>query len=104
MKCEKCGKEITEDMNFCPTCGFTLIKGKTEQFVVNSENLIGKIKQLLHEGNVNKIIVKNEKGAILLEIPITIGLIGFVIAPWLAALGAIAAIATNCTIIVEKKS
>ena len=61
------------------------------------------MKELLHEGNVTRIIVKDEKGNLLLEIPATIGVIGVVLAPWLAALGAIAAIATNCKIIVIRR-
>lgn len=62
------------------------------------------MKELIHEGNVRRIIVKDETGRILLEIPVTIGLIGVVLVPWLAALGAIAALATRCTIIVERRS
>ena len=61
------------------------------------------MKELLHEGNVIRIIVKNEKGAVLFEIPATVGVVGVVLAPWLAALGAIAALATKCTIVVERK-
>ncbi len=70
---------------------------------VSSDNLIEKVKELLHEGNVNRIIVKDNKGKILLEIPATVGVIGVLLAPWLAALGAITALATNCKIIVERK-
>jgi CBS domain-containing protein len=74
-----------------------------EEYTVSSDNLIERVKELLHEGNVTRIIVKNEKGDVLLEIPATIGVIGVVLAPWLAALGAIAALATNCKIVVEKR-
>ncbi|KYK38662.1 MAG: hypothetical protein AYK18_06500 [Theionarchaea archaeon DG-70] len=70
---------------------------------MESDQLIEKIKELIHEGNVRRIIVKDEEDRLLLEIPVTIGVIGALIAPWLAALGAIAAIATKCTIIVEKR-
>ncbi|MCP8323921.1 MAG: DUF4342 domain-containing protein [Candidatus Methylarchaceae archaeon HK02M2] len=70
---------------------------------VSSDNLIEKVKELLHEGNVNRIIVKDDKGKVLLEIPATVGVIGVLLAPWLAALGAITALATNCKIIVERK-
>jgi hypothetical protein len=58
---------------------------------------------LLHEGNVTRIIVKDEKGKPLLEIPASIGVIGTVLAPWLTALGVIAALATNCRIVVERR-
>jgi len=58
---------------------------------------------LLHEGNVTRIIVKNEEGKTLIEIPATVGVIGALFAPWLAALGAIAALATKCKIVVERR-
>jgi hypothetical protein len=58
---------------------------------------------LLHEGNVTRIIVKDEKGKVLLEIPVTVGVIGVILAPWLAALGVITALATNCTVVVERR-
>lgn len=74
-----------------------------EEFTVSSDDLIEKVKQLLHEGNVTRIIIKDEKGKTLLEIPATIGVIGVLLAPWLAALGAIAALATNCRIVVERR-
>ena len=74
-----------------------------ETVSVSSDNLIERVEELLHEGNVTRIIVKDEKGKTLLEIPATIGVIGVVLAPWLAALGAIAALATNCKIIVERR-
>jgi hypothetical protein len=58
---------------------------------------------LLHEGNVTRIVIKDDAGKVLLEIPATVGVIGVVLAPWLAALGAIAALATNCKIVVERR-
>ncbi|MBS7633405.1 DUF4342 domain-containing protein [Candidatus Bathyarchaeota archaeon] len=74
-----------------------------EEFTVSAENLIEKVKELIHEGNVTRIIVKDEKDKVLLEIPVTIGAIGVVVAPWLAALGVIAALVTNCRIVVERR-
>jgi hypothetical protein len=74
-----------------------------EEFTVSSNDLIEKVKQLLHEGNVTRIIIKDEKGKTLLEMPATIGVIGVLLAPWLAALGAIAVLATNCRIVVERR-
>ena len=62
-----------------------------EEFKVKSEEVIGKIKELIHEGNVSRIIIKDEEGKTYLEIPVTIGVIGVLLAPWLAAIGAIAA-------------
>jgi hypothetical protein len=76
---------------------------KTEEFNVSSDDLIKTVKKLIHEGNTRRIIIKDEEGKVLLEIPVTIGIIGTVLAPWLAAIGVIGAIATNCTIVVEKK-
>ena len=74
-----------------------------EEFTVSSDDLIEKVKKLLHESNVTRIIVKDEKGKTMLEIPATVGIIGVLLAPWLAALGAIAALATNCRIVVERR-
>ncbi len=66
-----------------------------EEFKVKGEELIKKIKELIHEGNVRRIIIKDENGKIYLEIPVTIGVIGALIAPILAAVGAIAAMVAN---------
>jgi hypothetical protein len=74
-----------------------------EEFSVSADDLVERIRELLHEGNVTRIIVKDERGKILLEIPATVGFIGTVIAPWLAALGVIAALATKCKIVVERR-
>ena len=101
--CAKCGAKLEKDAKFCSSCGAKVAKVTTEEYSVSSDNLIERVKELLHEGNITRIIVKNEKDDVLLEIPATIGVIGVVLVPWLAALGAIAAIATNCKIIVEKR-
>ncbi len=74
-----------------------------EEFKVKGEELLAKIKQLFHEGNISRIIIKNEEGKVYLEIPVTIGLIGAVFAPVLAAVGALAALAANFTIEVVRK-
>ena len=101
--CAKCDAKLDEDTNYCSSCGAKVAKLTTEEYSVESDNLIERVKELLHEGNVTRIIVKNEKGDILLEIPATVGVIGVVLVPWLAALGAIAALATKCRIVVEKR-
>jgi Domain of unknown function (DUF4342) len=62
-----------------------------------------KVRELLHEGNVSRILVKDEGGKPLLEIPVTAGVVGVLIAPWLAAAGVVAALATRCTIVVVRK-
>ena len=101
--CSKCGAKLKEDDKFCSVCGASVTKVVKEEFSVSSDNLIERIKALLHEGNVTRIVIKDEAGKMLLEIPATIGVIGVVLAPWLAALGAIAAIATKCMIVVERR-
>jgi hypothetical protein len=75
----------------------------TEEFKINGEELIAKIKEILHEGNIRRVTIKNEAGDTVMEIPLTIGVAGAVLAPTLAAVGAIAALVTKCSIIVEKK-
>jgi hypothetical protein len=101
--CPKCGVRLKEDDEFCYACGTPVTKVVEEEFSVSADNLIEKVKELLHEGNVTRIIVKDEKGKVLLEIPVTVGVIGVVLAPWLAALGVIAALATNCTVVIERR-
>lgn len=75
-----------------------------EEFKVKGEELMAKIRQLIHEGNISRIIIKNEEGKIYLEIPVTIGVIGAVFAPLLAAVGALAALAANFTIEVVRRT
>jgi len=101
--CKKCGAKLSDDANYCSVCGTSAKDFKTEEFTVSSDDLVKTVKKLLHEGNVRRIIIKDEKGKILLDLPATVGLIGAVIAPWLAALGVIGAIATKCTIVVERR-
>lgn len=101
--CVKCGAALRKLDKFCSACGTPVVEIKREEFSVSSDNLIEKVKELLHEGNVTRIIVKDEKGKVLLEIPATVGLVGVIIAPWLAALGAVAALAANCTMVVERR-
>jgi hypothetical protein len=101
--CSKCGTKLNDDAKFCTVCGTSVTRAVREEFSVSSDDLIEKVKQLLHGGNITRITVKDEKGRILLEIPATVGVIGTLLAPWLAALGVITAFATNCRIIVERK-
>ncbi len=74
----------------------------TEEFRVNGEELLAKVKQLLHEGKIRRIIIKDKEGKIVMEIPMTLGVVGALIAPQLAAIGAIAALVTEATIVLEK--
>jgi hypothetical protein len=73
----------------------------TEEFRVEGERLIAKIKELIHEGNIRRIIIKDKEGKTVMEIPVTLGVVGVLIAPQLAAIGAIAALLTEATIVVE---
>ena len=77
-------------------------KFRTEEFRVEGEKLIAKVKELLHEGNIRRIIIKDKEGKTVLEIPMTLGVVGVLIAPQLAAIGAIAALITEATLVVEK--
>lgn len=74
----------------------------TEEFHVNGEELIARIKKLIHEGNIRRIIIKDKEGKTVMEIPLTIGVVGVLLAPTLAAIGAIAALVTEATVVVEK--
>jgi hypothetical protein len=76
---------------------------KRESFSVSGEKIIEKVKEIIREGNARKIIIKNEKDETIAEFPLTAGAVGALLAPALAALGAIAALVTKCTLIVEKK-
>jgi hypothetical protein len=101
--CTKCGAKLKEDDKFCYVCGAPTTKVVTEEYSVRGDDLIERVRELLHEGNVTRVIVKDDRGKVLLEIPATIGVIGVVIAPWLAALGVIAVLATDCRIVVERR-
>lgn len=74
----------------------------TEEFRVEGEKLIARIKELFHEGNVRRVIIKDKDGKTVMEIPVTIGVVGVLLAPQLAAIGAIAALLTEATVVVEK--
>jgi len=76
---------------------------KKESFKVSGENLLKKVKELIAEGNVRRISIKDKKGKTLVELPLTLGVVGAVLVPVLAAVGAIAALVTECTISVERE-
>jgi hypothetical protein len=75
---------------------------RTEEFQVNGEELLAKIKELIRQGNVRRVTIKDKEGKTLIEFPLTIGVVGLVLAPTLAAVGAIAALITEATVVVEK--
>ncbi len=77
-------------------------KVRTEEFQVTGDAVISKIKELVHEGNVRRITIKDEEGKTYVEIPLTLGVIGAILLPVWAAIGAIAALAANLIIVVER--
>lgn len=74
---------------------------RREEFKVSGEALVDKIKELAHEGNIRRIIIKDKSDRTLVDIPLTFGVIGALLAPQLAAIGAVAALVTNATLVVE---
>jgi len=76
---------------------------KKEEFSISGDKIIEKVKEIIKEGSARRIIIKNEKDEIVAEFPLSAGAVGVLLAPALAALGAIAALLTKCTLIVEKK-
>ncbi|MCL2695111.1 MAG: DUF4342 domain-containing protein [Clostridiales bacterium] len=77
-------------------------KKTTEEFRVSGEELLSKVKEIIRAGNVRKIIIKDKSGKEMISIPVTAGVVIAVLAPVLAAVGAIAALVTECTIVVER--
>lgn len=80
----------------------TQTEPRIEQFRISGDELLAKVKELIHEGNVRRISIRNDKGHTIVEFPMTIGVIGAALLPVLAAVGAIAAIATDCELVVER--
>ena len=73
------------------------------EFKVKGEELLAKIRELIHQGNVTRIIIKNEEGKVYVEIPVNVGIVGALLAPVFAAIGALAALVANFTIEVVRK-
>jgi hypothetical protein len=76
---------------------------RTESFRVSGEDLLKKVKELIHEGNIRRISIEDKNGKTVLIFPLTIGVVGAVLAPPLAAIGALAALLTECTVRVERE-
>jgi hypothetical protein len=74
-----------------------------ESFQVKGGHLIEKVKQLVHEGNVRRIIIKDSTGRTVMEVPVTVGVVGALVAPVMAAIGALAALAADYSIEVERE-
>jgi hypothetical protein len=77
-------------------------QSRFEEFRVSGDEILNKVKEIIHEGNVRRIILKDDQGKTFMEIPLTVGVVGALVAPVLAAVGAVAALASNLTIVVEK--
>lgn len=78
-------------------------KKTTEEFTLNGDEVLAKVKALINEGNIRRIIIKDEHGKVLVEFPLTVGVVGVLLAPMFAAIGAITALVTKCTIVVERR-
>jgi hypothetical protein len=76
---------------------------RSEEFQFSGDTLLAKVKEIVHEGNVRRVILKNEDGRVLIDIPLTVGVVGTLIAPQLAAIGAFAALVMKGSIVIEKE-
>lgn len=76
---------------------------RTEEHRVAGEGLVARVKELIREGNIRRIIIKNDEGQTIIEIPLTVGVVGAVLLPLWVALGSIAALASHYTLVVERR-
>src|SRR5580658_6768248 len=104
--CPKCGNAFAEASTYCSACGANVasFKGQVyaKQSSVLSDDLTKKVKEWIHDGTVTRIILKDDKGVTLLEIPANVGMVGPLLAPWLAAVGVVAALVNHCTAVVVR--
>jgi hypothetical protein len=77
-------------------------EARTEELTIRGEELVATVKALVHEGNIRRVAIKNREGKVLIEVPLTLGAVGALFLPTLAALGAVAALVTECTIVIER--
>lgn len=77
---------------------------RSEEFQFSGDTLLSKIKEILREGNIRRVVIKNDEGRVLIDIPLTIGVVGTLLAPQLAAIGAIAALVLKGSIVIEKET
>lgn len=75
----------------------------SEEYEVRGEDLLSRVKELVREGNIRRITIRSEQGNTLIEIPLAIGVVGAMLLPVWASVGALAALVTNCTIAVERR-
>ncbi len=105
MKCSECRADLLPGARFCYACG-TRVGIKKDVYKVSSDGLVDKVKEAFRDVDVKRVVVKDEKGKVLLSIPVTWGAAGAVatiaLSPWLAALGVIAGLVTRCTVEIER--
>jgi CBS domain-containing protein len=105
VKCTECKSELPANAKFCHICG-TQVGTKKDVFQVSAETLIAKVKEILKDPRVKRIVIKDDEGKVLISMPVTWGAAGAVatvaLAPLLAAIGVLAAIVTKCTVEVER--
>ena len=75
---------------------------QTEEVEATGESLLRKVKEVVHQGNIRRLTIRDKEGRSLIDIPMTVGVVGVLVAPQLAAIGAIAALVTECSLVVEK--
>jgi hypothetical protein len=75
---------------------------RKDSYKLKGEEIVSKVKEIIKEGNARRIIIKNEEGKSVMELPVTVGVVSVLVAPYLAAVGALAAVLTNCTVEVER--
>ena len=100
--CSICERELLDDVNYCPTCGSSTKRILVEECTLSSDRLVALIRKLIHDRTIRRIIIKNEKGQALFEISTTLEPVNSLLAPWMAALGAISGLSKRCTIIIER--
>jgi hypothetical protein len=81
----------------------TDFQSRSEEFQFSGDSLLAKVKEIVRAGNVRRVLIKNEEGRVLVDIPLTIGVVGALLAPQLAAIGAIAALVMKGSIVIEKE-
>ncbi|HEY7641817.1 MAG TPA: DUF4342 domain-containing protein [Steroidobacteraceae bacterium] len=77
---------------------------RSEEFQFSGDTLVSKIKELVREGNIRRVIIKNEDGRVLIDIPLTIGVVGTLVAPQIAAIAAIGTLVFKGSIVIEKQA
>ena len=106
----KVAAEKVTEINFeaipLETPVYTQEKVSVEELKINGDDLVAKVKELIHEGSIRRLIIKNEEGRILVEVPLTLGVVGGVVSatlfPVIAAVGAIGALVAHMTIVIER--